>query len=376
MKENTTRPLSAEERLEWIRLIRSDKVGPITFYKLLERYGTAAAALEALPSLAQRGGAPRFRLHPKDATAREYDALEKAGAKIVAFVEDAYPPLLRHLEDAPPLLFVKGHPHLLSKRAVAVVGARNASVAGRRLAHQFAADLGKGGLLVVSGLARGIDAAAHEGALPTGTVAVVAGGVDVVYPKENAALYDALCAQGAVISEIAIATQPQARHFPRRNRLISGLSRATLVVEASPKSGSLITAKMALEQGRDVFAVPGAPQDPRAQGANQLIRDGAILARSAEDIFEAIHDQISPALKEANHIDFTVENTKIADPVECDEARGELIESLSTTPVSVDELIRNCQFSPASVATALLELEMAGRLERHPGNRVSMLYDT
>lgn len=294
MKENTTRPLSTEERLQWIRLIRSERVGPITFHKLLERYGTAAAALGALPTLAKRGGAPRFRLCSKEDAAREYEALEKSGARLVAIVEEAYPPLLRHIEDAPPLLYVKGHVHLLTKRAIAIVGARNASVAGQRLAAQFAADLGKGGFLVVSGLARGIDAAAHQGALTTGTVAVVAGGVDIVYPKENADLYGALCAQGAVISEMPLGTRPQARHFPRRNRLISGLSRATLVVEASPKSGSLITARMALEQGRDVFAVPGAPQDPRAQGANQLIRDGAILARSAEDIFEVVRSQGSP----------------------------------------------------------------------------------
>ncbi|MHA1598388.1 MAG: DNA-processing protein DprA, partial [Alphaproteobacteria bacterium] len=243
-------PLSPDEKLDWLRLIRSDNVGPITFYRLLERFGTAAAALDALPDLARRGGGKKkIKIATRARAETEMQALEKIGAELVGWGEPGYPPLLRHIEDAPPLLSVLGHPHLLTKKAVAVVGARNASINGRKFAKRMAADLGAGGMLVVSGLARGIDAEAHAGALDTGTIGVLAGGVDIVYPRENQALYDELCARGALVSEIETGTKPQARHFPRRNRIISGMARGTVVIEAGDRSGSLITARMALEQG-------------------------------------------------------------------------------------------------------------------------------
>ena len=278
MNKSSDQNLTTDERRDWLRLIRSDNVGPITFFKLFERFGNARAALDALPDLAKRGGrAGRLKVATAATAEREMEALDKIGAKLVARGEADYPPLLGHIEDAPPLISVLGHTHLLNKKAIAVVGARNASVNGLGFAEKISRDLGAGGLLVVSGMARGIDAAAHKGALGTGTVAVVGGGIDVIYPKENTGLYDRLKAEGVIVSEIAPGTQPKARHFPRRNRLISGMARGVVVVEASPRSGSLITARMALEQGRDVFPVPGAAVDPRARGTNHLIRQGAIL---------------------------------------------------------------------------------------------------
>jgi len=284
-----THTLNAKDRLDWLRLARSDNVGPITFYKLLERFGSAGAALDALPDLARHGGGrKKLKVGSKADAEREIEALGQIGAGLIARGEPAYPPLLAHIEDAPPLISVLGHSHLLTKKAIAVVGARNASVNGLRFAETIARDLGEGGLMVVSGLARGIDAAAHKGALATGTLAVQGGGVDVVYPKENAALYESIKAEGAIVSEIAPGTQPQARHFPRRNRLISGIARGVVVVEASPRSGSLITARMALEQNREVFAVPGAAGDLRARGTNGLIRDGAVLTETAEDVLSVL----------------------------------------------------------------------------------------
>ncbi|MBT7943013.1 MAG: DNA-protecting protein DprA, partial [Alphaproteobacteria bacterium] len=257
MNKSCDQTLSATERRDWLRLIRSDNVGPITFYKLLERFGSASASLEALPELARRGGGKkRIKVATLAAAEREIESLDKIGATLIARGEPNYPPLLGHIEDAPPLINALGHPHLLSKKAIAVVGARNASINGLGFAEKISRDLGAGSLLVVSGMARGIDAAAHRGALATGTVAVLGGGIDVVYPKENADLYDRLRDEGVIVSEIAPGTQPQARHFPRRNRLISGIARGVVVVEARPRSGSLITARLALEQDREVFAVP------------------------------------------------------------------------------------------------------------------------
>ena len=374
MGEINSIQLSISEKLDWLRLIRSENVGPITFYKLLERFGSATAAIEALPELSKRGGRKRsVSVYPKTAAEREMEATEKAGAVLVARGEADYPPLLAMTEDAPPVLSVKGHPHLLTKKAIALVGARNASTNGQRFAHKLAEDLGKGGVLVVSGMARGIDQAAHAGALNSGTVAVLAGGVDVVYPKENQGLYDALCEQGALISEIAPGTQPTARHFPRRNRLISGMSRGVVVVEAAPRSGSLITARLAGEQGRDVFAVPGSPLDPRAKGANKLLREGAILVESAQDILDVLNQAFHTPLSEPYPLDFMGQKQVTTDPSSIDDARVHLQKTLGPTPIPVDELIRISQFSPAVMATALLELELAGRLERHPGNKVSLL---
>jgi len=361
------------ETLDWLRLFRSARVGPITFYKLLEQFGTAGAALNALPELAKRGGAKAFKTCSKADAEREMAALGKLGGRFVTRAQDAYPPLLAHLDDAPPVLAVLGHVHLIKKRTVAVVGARNASLNGKNFARKISADLGRAGLLVASGMARGLDAAAHEGAMDTGTVAVLGGGVDVIYPKENAALYHQLVERGALMSEVPLGTKPQARHFPRRNRIISGLARATVVVEASLKSGSLITARMALEQGREVFAVPGSPNDPRAVGCNKLIKDGANLAQNAEDILEVLNPILNSPLSERKPLKFKHNSKTLPDEGELQKARLLIKEMLSPAPVTVDEIVRSCQFSPATVSLVLLELELAGRLERHPGNRVSLI---
>ncbi len=370
------RPLSELERLDWLRLLRSERVGPTTFRRLLDRFGSAAAALDALPTIARRGGGARpLTVASGETAAAELAAATAAGARAIALCEPAYPPLLRQIDDAPPLLYVLGDAALLARPAVGIVGTRNASLNGRRLAERFAADLGAAGSVVVSGMARGIDTAAHAAALKTGTVAVLAGGVDVVYPPENAGLHRAIVASGAVISEIAPGTEPQARHFPRRNRLISGLSRGVVVVEAALRSGALITARLALEQGREVFAVPGSPLDPRARGPNDLIRQGATLAEDAEDVLNGLAGVIvakHPPGDDAGDAP-EPEPPPPASESDVDAGRRLLAEALSPAPATVDELVRSCQLSPAVVTTVLLEWELAGRLERHPGNRVALV---
>ena len=365
--------LTEAERLDWLRLIRSENVGPITFHRLLERYGSAARALDALPELAARGGARRIRIASKEDTGREMEQVAASGVQLIALTEEHYPPLLGQTEDAPPLIAVIGHPHLLVKKALAVVGTRNASANGLGLAERLARDVGAEGYLIVSGMARGIDRAAHEGALDTGTAAVLAGGTDVIYPKENADIYQRIVDRGVALSEMPLGTKPQARHFPRRNRIISGMARGVLVVEATQKSGSLITARYAAEQNREVFAVPGSPLDPRNQGANQLIKEGAHLVQSAADIMEILSGLFQANLGEPQAVEKIDENNLNLAPGDVEAARGNLKKLLGPTPIAVDELIRRCQMSLAVVSTVLLELELAGRLERHPGNRVSTI---
>jgi DNA processing protein len=368
------RSLEQAERLDWLRLIRSENVGPITFRQLLARFGSAGAALNALPELARRGGRRRpIAICSKAVAEAELARIEAASARLIALCEPEYPPALAALEDAPPVLSLLGHAHLLGRNVIAVVGARNASANGRRLARQLAADLGQAGLLVASGLARGIDAAAHEGALETGTAAVVAGGIDVVYPAENTALYEEIRARGVLVSEIAVGTVPQARHFPRRNRLISGMSRGVLVVEAALRSGSLITARFAADQGREVCAVPGSPLDPRARGCNNLLRQGAVLVESAADVLDALEGILSSPIEEPKVADFLGPAPPAPDEREIAAARRMVEELLGPTPVAVDEVIRECHVSPAIVHMALLELELAGRLERQSGNRVALI---
>ncbi|NQV55295.1 MAG: DNA-protecting protein DprA [Rhodospirillales bacterium] len=365
--------LSNAERLDWLRLIRSENVGPITFHRLIERFGTAARALDALPDLAKKGGGKRIRIAAKAAAEEELAVAADMGLTIIAKGEDNYPPMLAHTEDAPPLLTAFGHLPLLRKKAFALVGARNASLNGLRLAEKLTSGVGSAGFLIVSGLARGIDAAAHESALDTGTAAVVAGGADIIYPKENTELYGRIKERGVIVSEMPAGTEPKARHFPRRNRIISGISRGILVVEATQKSGSLITARFAAEQNREVFAVPGSPLDPRAQGANALIKQGAHLVQTAEDIVEILSGLFQHQLKEPQPIEnIDVYSTEL-DESEIESARNQVRKLLGPTPIAVDELIRRCQMSLAVVATVLLELELAGRLERHPGNQVSLL---
>jgi len=366
--------ISSDEKLAWLRLIRSENVGPITFYRLLEQFGSASAALDALPHLAKKGGRKKsIKICTKADAVREMDDIDGFGGKLIVRDEQAYPPLLAQVEDAPPVISAKGHEHLLCKKSVAIVGARNASINGCKFAGQLARELGQNGILVVSGLARGVDGAAHAAALESGTVGVQGGGVDVIYPKENALLYKEMVERGCVIAECKNGTRPQARHFPRRNRIISGMSRAIVVVEASPRSGSLITARMALEQGRDVFAVPGSPLDPRSKGANGLIRDGAILVESAEDILNELNLVQNTPLEEGKTKHYQSTNTPFPSEDELVDARAEIRKSLSPTPVFVDEIIRECQMSASVVQTVLLEIELAGQLERHSGNKISLI---
>ena len=360
-------------------MCRTETIGPVTFYALLRRFGSARAALEMVPQLARRGERTKT-VTPVTRTEGEAElaALQRLGAQLVCWGEPTYPSGLAAIEDAPPILTVLGRTELLGSPTVAVVGARNASANGRRFSRDLAAALGQGGIVVASGLARGIDAAAHLGALETGSLAVVAGGVDVVYPEENRGLHEALASQGAIVAELPLGTEPQARHFPRRNRIISGMALGVVVVEAAARSGSLITARFALDQGRDVFAVPGSPLDPRCRGSNDLLRHGAILTESAADVLSHLGPQLRhpeprrepPGFPRPAVVDWPQVG---AHAPGADDAAIELLaERLGPTPVAVDELVRQCHLSAAAVATLLLELELAGRVERHPGNLVSL----
>jgi DNA processing protein len=365
-------PLPDKERLDRLRLIRSENVGPITFRSLLRRFGSARAAIEALPDLARRGGrSTPLRVCPVPQAEQELSAAHRIGARLITTDDADYPEALAAIYDAPPLLYVLGDIALLRRKAVAIVGARNASANGRRLAQDIARDLGAAGFVVVSGLARGIDHAAHRGSLDSGTIAVVAGGIDIAYPPDNEELQREIARRGAIVAEMPPGTVPQAKHFPRRNRLISGLSLGVLVVEAALQSGSLITARMALEQGREVLAVPGSPLDPRCNGTNNLLRQGAILAEGAADVVAALQGMAGTAPRTEPHNGWQL--SEIATDSPSDDALRTVHELLGPAPVMVDELVRQCHLSAPAVRAVLLELELAGRLERHPGNRVSLL---
>lgn len=366
--------LTETQQLECLRLFRTQNVGPITYRQLLQNYGSAAAALDALPGLAKRGGRS---LHPpaKSTIEAEYAATLKMGGAFVFLGTTEYPEALAVIEDAPPVLSVLGHLSLLRKKSIGIVGARNASLNGHKMAGKLAQELGGNGLVVVSGLARGIDTAAHTASLHTGTVAAVAGGVDTIYPEENRGLHASLCEMGAIVSEQPLSTQAEARLFPRRNRIISGLSLGVVVVEAALQSGSLITARMALEQGREVFAVPGSPLDPRASGPNDLLRQGAILTESAADILHHI-SSLNRGLDEKagqSNVAFMPVFRQMPTEDELTTARVKILENLNTCPVLVDELVRQCQSSPEVVLTVLLELELAGKIVRQPGQLVAVL---
>jgi DNA processing protein len=329
------------------------------------RFGSAGKALEAVPDLARRGGGKAPQIATRDAAEREIAKVDKLGARFVALGQGLYPRLLAELEDAPPLLIAKGQVGLLDRTAVGMVGARNASAAACRFARGLAHELGQHRLVVVSGLARGIDSAAHDGALESGTIGVVAGGIDVFYPPENEARQTAMYERGLVIAEMPPATEPRARHFPYRNRIIAGLGAGTVVVEAAPRSGSLITARLAAEAGREVMAVPGSPLDPRAQGCNQLIRDGATLIQNADDVVEAIRLPATGVRAIASPYEPTEE-------LNGDDALGVVEELLGPSPVPVDEIIRLSGAPSGAVQMALLELDLAGRLDRHAGGKVSL----
>lgn len=362
--------MDAADRIARLRLIRSNSIGPVTYCQLLTRFGSARAALAAIPDLARRGGGRSPRIATQAEAEIEMAAVARFGARYLFLGEDDYPPLLAETESAPPALIVKGDAALLDRPAVAIVGARNASAAACRFARGLAQALGEAGLLVASGLARGIDSAAHDGALATGTAGVIAGGIDIVYPPENETRQQAVAERGLVIAEMPPGTEPRARHFPWRNRIIAGLATGTVVIEAAPKSGSLITARLAADYGREVMAVPGSPLDPRAQGCNLLIREGATLIQSAEDVLEAILPSAIPAPRPKSPR-LRVETP--AGPSDADAAdRRAVGDLLGPTPVPVDELIRQSGLAPSLVPTILLELELAGRLERHAGGKVSL----
>jgi DNA processing protein len=421
LPEQQPKRLSQSERLARMRLARSTNIGPVTFRKMLERFGSGRNAIDALPDIiSHASNARKIKLASRDNTVAEIEAAKRCNARPIILGDPEYPPLLARIDDAPPYFYAIGRIELLGRAAIGVVGARNASATGCGFARKISHELVSAGYVVVSGMARGIDGAAHGAALNAkaetsgGTVAVLGGGVDVVYPREHQELYEQLCEQGCVISEMPPGLQPQARHFPRRNRIISGLSLGTVVIEAGRNSGSLITARFAAEQGRDVFAVPGSPTDPRAAGPNSLIRDGAILCdstdiildalRTAEknnQLFEQIHtfnsDAIKPPLdasaatyeeivvsldRDAIMLDGrkthqNIEKNENFDSTDIDTNPAgdieKLFDLLSPTPLMIDELIRTSDLPAEQVSTILIELELAGRVERHPGNRVSRI---
>ncbi|MDB5710927.1 MAG: processing protein DprA [Sphingomonas bacterium] len=351
-----------------LRLIRTPQIGPVTYAQLIARFADAARAIEALPELAARGGGRAPVVADRSIAERELATAAKLGARHLFLGDHDYPMLLAQLNDAPAAIMIRGDIALLARSVVAMVGARNASAAACRFARQLAAELVRERISVVSGLARGIDTAAHVGSLDGGTIAVIAGGIDVVYPPENAALQERIASEGLLIAEQPPGTEPRARHFPHRNRIIAGLALGTVVVEAAPKSGSLITARLAGEMGREVMAVPGSPLDPRAQGCNGLIRDGATLIQNAIDILETIRP-IDARMVRAPSSSFDG-----PPPEDVDEsARCIITDLLGPVPVAVDELIRQSDLGPAIVQTVLLELELAGRLERHAGGRVGLI---
>ena len=368
---NSTTTLTEAERIDRLRLIRSDNVGPRTFRSLIAHCGSARAALERLPELARRGGAgARFGIFGEQEARAELAASQKLGVSLVAPEENGYPPRLATLDDAPPLLAVRGAQDTLMRPMIAIVGSRNASAAGLKFAGQLARELSEAGVVVISGLARGIDQSAHRASISVGTVAVLAGGHDRIYPPEHKDLLAAIIeAKGAAISEMPLGHEPRARDFPRRNRLISGASLGVVVIEAAHRSGSLITARMAAEQGREVFAVPGSPLDPRAAGTNDLIKQGATMVTEASDVIHAVEPIMARPL--SFPLDEPDGEPLQQDPDASDRAR--IIALLGPSPVSIDDLIRLADTSPAVVRAVLLELELAGKLERHGGGLVSLV---
>jgi DNA processing protein len=361
--------LTDEERIDWLRLIRPENVGPRTFRSLFSHFGSVRAALEALPTLAKRGGAARaIRISPPADAEREMNAARKLGVELVCSCEDSYPKRLAEIDDAPPLLAIRGNAESLARPMIAMVGSRNASAAGLKFAERLAHELGEAGYVVASGLARGIDAAAHRASRDTGSVAVLAGGHDRIYPDENVPLLEALLRAGCAVSEMPLGWTPRAQDFPRRNRIISGLALGVVIVEAAKRSGSLITARFALEQGREVFAVPGSPIDPRNEGTNGLLKQGATLVTEAADLLAVVE----PILGEFREPSAPVPPDRPMTSHEPEsDVRNRIVDLLGPTPVSVDDLVRLADTTAGVVRIILLELELAGRIERHAGGLVS-----
>ena len=366
---------ASTDRIDHLRLVRTEGVGPVTYRRLLDRYRTPAAALDALPRLARAGGRAKPAVTSVSEAERELERTGAAGGRMVFLGDADYPPLLAMTDDAPPCLIITGDAQLARQRCVAAVGGRNASSNGQRMAETLAADLAAS-VVVVSGLARGIDTAAHQGAMRTGrTIGVIAGGIDQPYPAENAELHRRIGAGHLLIAEAPIGTVPQARHFPRRNRIIAGLSMGVVVVEAALRSGSLITARIAQEVGREVFAVPGSPLDPRARGGNDLIRQGAMLVETAADVLDNLPMETAAAPPRPSGL--AEPDAAFPDdpegPAHPSEVRAELLALLSPEPTLVDDLVRRCHVSPSVTMAVLLELELAGRVESLPGSRVALL---
>lgn len=361
----TRPPFEKEDRQDWLRLLRSRRVGITTFWRLMAEFGTASSALEALPDIAEKAGIKNYEICPETLVEEEVKRAKTHGATLVCHGDMEYPAHLADVEDPPPLLWCMGDVSLLGRPTVALVGARNASSLGTRMARNLSAELGDAGFVIVSGLARGIDAIAHSSALTSGTIAVMAGGVDTIYPSENTDLAVEIAEKGLRVSDQPMGVHPQARHFPARNRIISGMSQATVVVEAAAKSGSLITARCALDQGRDVLAVPGHPFDGRASGCNMLLRDGAVLVRSAADIIEHIGAATQPkpmALPTAPKQD---------GPKPAANLHVMILEKLGPSPVAEDQLIRDLQVPSAQVAPLLVQLELEGQIVRQAGGLLS-----
>lgn len=372
------------QKLNWLRLIRSQNVGPVTFRQLILHYGTAEKAIEALPELAARGGAAaRIRICPINDAEAEMVRCEKHGIRLVAMGEPEYPALLRKTDYSPPILCVKGNPGVLTKRTVAMVGSRNASASGAKLAHRFASQLGEAGYVTVSGLARGIDTAVHKASLQSGTIAVFAGGLDHVFPEENRDLSEQIIdTDGALVSEMPVGWKPRSKDFPRRNRIVTGLAAGVVVIEAARRSGSLISARLANETGRVVLAVPGSPLDPRSEGTNSLIKQGATLVTCVEDILEAIGpiDDRAPGFdfemdETANHVNETIvhERDLNTPAITDDSIRQSVIAALGPSPTGVDDILHFTGAGTGDVQLVLMELSLAGRIERHSGNRVSLI---
>ncbi len=371
---NPARPgLNDTQRLAWLRLIRTPNVGPASFRDLINRFGSAQAALDMLPELMQSAGSRRIvRIPDESEILREMDHAARFGARFVCIGDADYPPLLKRADHPPPILAVTGNGEVLDRPAISVVGARNASVAGTRLAAALSAKIGQAGYAIVSGLARGIDTAAHQGSIDTGTIGVLAGGLDMPYPPENAGLCREIVERGgAIVSEMPFGWQPRAQDFPRRNRIVAGMGMGLLVVEAAKRSGSLITARLAGEMGRLVFAVPGSPLDPRAGGTNGLLKDGAILTTGPDDVLEAVAPLYGTPKITQLPLEEASDLSDAALPQE--DERRLVIDALGPAPVEVDDVIRHTSLKPAQVQMVLLELDLIGRIERHAGGRVSLI---
>jgi DNA processing protein len=369
--------LTEKQRLNWLRLIRSNNVGPATFRDLITNCGSAEKAIEMLPELSRRGGSRKsIKIASIQEAEAELEMISKFGARLIGIGEPEYPSALRQIDGAPPLLTVKGNIELTQKVSVGVVGSRNASISGNKFASKVSKELGNAGYVIISGLARGIDATAHIASIETGTIAALAGGIDRPYPPENLELYHRICnGDGLAITEMKFGWKPIARDFPRRNRLIAGVSMGLLVVEAAMRSGSLITARNAGDFGRLVFAVPGSPFDPRSGGTNALLKDGAILTTESNDIIQALAPLNNIQARTSNIIEETGDdNANFAPPDE--DARSLIIDAMGATPVEIDDIIRHTGCAAQVVYMVLLELDLAGRLQRHPGGLVSFIFDT